>query len=116
MTAAQEEKIRSIYDRMHAETVRLGGRLVEGERSLDRLFAEAKIDADSLAKSVLALARLQGEIRLSHLRAHLETRAVLTPAQIAKYDALRGYGESAPAPGHDPSRHHGGSPANSPAN
>jgi hypothetical protein len=40
------------------------------------------------------------------LKAHLETRALMTPAQIAKYDVLRGYGEGTPH-AHDPSHHHG---------
>jgi Spy/CpxP family protein refolding chaperone len=103
---AQSRKTQAIYDRMHAETVRLGERLVEEERTLDRLFARATIAEASLAKSVLGIARLQGEVRLAHLKAHLEMRAILTPAQVARYDVLRGYGGGAPR-AHDPAHHHG---------
>lgn len=103
-TQAQTQKLRSVYDRMHAETVRLGERVVDQERNLDRLFAAGKIDETTLAKSVREIARLQGEIRLSHLAAHLDTRALLTSAQVARYDALRGYSEGKPA-AHDPARH-----------
>jgi hypothetical protein len=42
---------------------------------------------------------------LVHLGAHLETRALLNPDQIARYEQLRGYGNpQAPAQQH---RHHG---------
>lgn len=103
LDAAQATRTRAVYDRMHAEAVRLGERVIEEERRLDRLFASASIDRGSLSRSVAEIARLQGEVRLAHLNAHLEMRALLTPAQVAKYDVLRGYG-SGPVE-HDPSRH-----------
>jgi len=106
LTDLQSAKTREIYDRMHAETVRLGERFLEKERALDRLFAEGKVDEASLGKSIRENAALRGEIRIAHLKAHLETRALLTPAQIAKYDVLRGYGEGTPH-AHDPSHQHG---------
>jgi hypothetical protein len=43
----------------------------------------------------------------SNLAAHLETRALLSQEQIARYDALRGYGGGAPPPGHDHHPHNG---------
>ncbi len=57
------------------------------------------------------LAVLQGRLRAIHLAAHLETTSVLSPAQIARYGELRGYGSSVgspplPSDGHD--RRHGG--------
>ena len=100
---AQEKQVQRTYDAMYAQTVGLGGRLVVAERDLDGLFAAASIDEASLARSVREIARLQGEIRLEHLKAHLAVRSLLTPAQIAKYDTLRGY-ESGAAE-HDPTRH-----------
>jgi Spy/CpxP family protein refolding chaperone len=103
LSAPQKKEAQRIYDAMHAQTVGLGERLVVSERDLDGLFAAARIDEASLARSVREIARLQGEIRLEHLKAHLAMRAVLTPAQVAKYDALRGYGSGSVE--HDPSRH-----------
>ncbi|MDQ5857754.1 MAG: Spy/CpxP family protein refolding chaperone [Acidobacteriota bacterium] len=101
LSASQKKETQWAYDAMHAQTVGLGERLVVAERGLDGLFAAEKIDEASLARSVREIARLQGEIRLEHLKAHLAMRALLTPAQVAKYDALRGYGSGE----HDPSRH-----------
>jgi hypothetical protein len=37
------------------------------------------------------LATMQGHLREVHLRAHLATKALLTDAQIARYNELRGY-------------------------
>jgi hypothetical protein len=37
------------------------------------------------------IGRLQGQVRQVHLDAHIEQTALLTPAQIAKYNRLRGY-------------------------
>jgi hypothetical protein len=52
------------------------------------------------------LARLQADLRYTHLSAHLAMRSVLSADQIAKYDALRGYADGTVAPaGHHPMRH-----------
>jgi Spy/CpxP family protein refolding chaperone len=37
--------------------------------------------------------QLQGELRVTHLTAHLEMKKILSPQQVAKYDELRGYGK-----------------------
>lgn len=103
LSASQRKEAQRIYDAMHAQAVGLGERLIASERNLDGLFAAQEIDEASLARSVREIGCLQGEIRLEHLKAHLAMKALLTPAQIAKYDALRGYG-SGPVE-HDPSRH-----------
>ena len=103
LSAPQRKEAQRIYDAMHGQTVGLGERLVVSERDLDGLFAAARIDEASLARSVREIARLQGEIRLEHLKAHLAMKALLAPALVAKYDALRGYGSGSVE--HDPSRH-----------
>ena len=41
-----------------------------------------------------AIADLQGRLRTVHLSAHLDTRALLNPDQITRYEHLRGYGHS----------------------
>jgi hypothetical protein len=55
------------------------------------------------ARKTAALARLQDQ-RLTHLRAHLETRASLKADQIARCQQLRRYADPSLAPGH---HHHG---------
>ncbi len=105
LTADQATRTKKVYDAMHAEAVRLGRAILEEEKSLDDLFAKASVTPGSLKQSVDAVARLQGALRAAHLAAHLEMRQILTPEQIAKYDALRGYGSGDTAAQHHHSRH-----------
>jgi hypothetical protein len=91
LSSAQEAEVGQIHSRMLAEAKRLGGAIVERERRLDRHFANSQIDATTLRQESAEVGRLRGELRFVHLRAHLETRAVLSTAQVELYDRLRGY-------------------------
>ena len=95
LSPAQRTEVEAIGDRMGEKAITLGQRMVDAEMALDRLFASAEIDAESLERQVAEIARLEGELRATHLIAHLETRGVLSEEQVAAYDRLRGYG-----PGH----------------
>lgn len=87
----QRLETRKIYNRMHAEAMRLGNNIVSMERDLDHLFATKLVDAPRLKVAVSEISRLQGELRSVHLLAHLEMRKLLSGDQIKKYDSLRGY-------------------------
>jgi hypothetical protein len=50
------------------------------ERALDRSFASAEIDAETLRLLMAEIGRLQAETRRVHLHAHVEQRSILTPA------------------------------------
>ncbi len=91
LSNAQRERIEEVRKGMLREAKELGGAIVERELELDRLFAGRKIGEGRLRTLVGEIARLQGELRVAHLRAHLEMRKVLTPEQIERYDELRGY-------------------------
>ncbi len=73
----------------------LGRQLVEAERELDQAFATRRIDAASLSAQLARIGALQAAVRDAHLQTHLKQTALLTPAQIARYDQLRGYGSGA---------------------
>ena len=104
LTDAQRHDVQAIFDRVSAAAKRLGGELIAQEQALDQLFAKGDITPDRLAAATAAIAEVQGRLRLVHLAAHLETRALLDTNQIARYQQLRGYGEpSAPVQHH----HHG---------
>ena len=100
LTPEQTGAIQASFQRMSAAAKPLGAELVDRERDLDRAFASGAIDQDNLAASTAAIAEVQGRLRAVHLAAHLETRAVLTADQVARYDALRGYGDGGAAPAH----------------
>ncbi len=102
----QRRAIEAIRARMAAAAQALGREIVEAERALDAAFAEARIDAALLKAKTDEIAALMGRLRAVHLAAHLETRPLLRPEQIALYNKLRGYtGADAPQQ-HHPRRHH----------
>ena len=103
LSKKQFSKTKEIYNRMHEEAVRLGKLIVGREKIVDGLFAEQKIDEIQLQSLISEIARAQGELRFTHLKAHLEMKRVLSPEQIDKYDKLRGYKSSR---GKDSHRHH----------
>ena len=103
LTESQLRQVRAIFDRMSAAAKLLGAELIEHERVLDQLFATSEIRPDRLAVETAAIGELEGRLRSVHLAAHLETRALLNPNQIAHYQQLRGYSDPA-APEH---HHHG---------
>jgi hypothetical protein len=108
LTPDQRGAVQASFARMSAAARPLGAALIERERALDAAFADGTVTEAALAEATAAIAALQGRLRAVHLAAHLETRAVLTAAQIVRYDALRGYAAGVPgAPSASP-HHHGG--------
>lgn len=108
LTEEQALSLGSLLTR-HKERARaLGERVVELERELDALFAGGKADAASVDRLTAAIAEATGRLRAEHLKTHLETSTILTPAQVARYESVRGYASAAqgqhPA-GHDASGH-----------
>jgi Spy/CpxP family protein refolding chaperone len=97
LTPTQRQQVQAIFDRMSAAAKPLG------ERKLDHAFASGEINPDRLGAETAAIGELAGRLRLVHLAAHLETRALLNPGQIALYQHLRGYDDPAAAMHH----HHG---------
>jgi len=105
LSDAQRKATDSLYANMRQRALSIGRQIIEAERTLDRAFANGAIEPATLQFQVTAIATLQSELRAVHLEAHLAQHALLTPEQIARYDALRGYrGNSTP---HDTRRHGG---------
>ncbi|WP_439498854.1 hypothetical protein [Bosea sp. (in: a-proteobacteria)] len=82
-----------------------GGRNLERKR--DAAFAQRTIAQLQLNQLTAQIGAKQGMLWAIHLEAHIETAGLLSPAQISRYDVLRGYGE-APSAGQDAhrTRHH----------
>jgi Spy/CpxP family protein refolding chaperone len=102
LTPDQVRQITDIRERMSAAAKPLGGEIINREQELDRLFAQGQITPEHLSAATAAIGALQGRLRSVHLAAHLETRDVLTPEQLAGYRQLRGYGDRTAAPHHHP--------------
>jgi Spy/CpxP family protein refolding chaperone len=105
LSEAQRTATQSLYASMRDEAPSLGGRIVEAEWNLDQAFATGRIDPTDLRTRVNAIAALQGELRVVHLNAHLVQLSLLTPEQVARYNALRGYDASVVSHG---AHRHGG--------
>jgi Spy/CpxP family protein refolding chaperone len=104
LTEAQRRDVQAVFDRMSAAAKPIGAELIERERTLDQLFANGDISPDQLAAATAAIGELQGRLRAVHLTAHFETRALLNPDQVTRYQQLRGYGDTQPPAQH---HHHG---------
>ena len=87
----QRAKIRELFEAMRAEAIPLGDKLIAQETDLDRQFANKTISPASLAVSIGAIGATQTELRQAHLKYHLFTVEVITPAQAQHYGELRGY-------------------------
>jgi hypothetical protein len=93
LSADQRAGMQRLFDAMKAEAVPLGARLIAQEADLDRQFATRTVTPESLKASTAAVAAMHGALRETHLRYHLSTVAVLSPAQLQRYAELRGYAD-----------------------
>lgn len=91
LTAEQRQAVKAAFDRMKAKAKALGEDYVKAEQAVDGAFKSGTADAGEVAARVAEANRLLGEVRLSHLQAHVEITPVLTPVQRARYAELRGY-------------------------
>ena len=113
LTPDQVKAIDALFQAMRRDAIAEGERLIAHERALDNAFRNRAVTHESLREMLAAIEASRAALRYVHLAAHLATPALLTEAQIARYNQLRGYGvdpcANVPA-GHDPAlwrRHNG---------
>jgi len=87
----QQTQIQAVYDRFRADAIPAGERYLAAEQALEEGFRFRTLSEEELPERVAEVSRLEGELVTIHLRAHLQTAEILTPAQIATYNQLRGY-------------------------
>ena len=85
LTADQEKRVEAIRQQMLDRAISLGKQIVDAETELDAAFTSGKASERDLERRMQAIARLQGDLRLAHLRAHLLTKPVLTAGQVKTY-------------------------------
>ncbi len=91
LSAEQQESVRAVFDKMAERAMQLGNEIVRLERVLDEAFAERRANKDSLVAVTSHIAALAGELRATHLAAHLELDGLLTEHQVMVYQRVRGY-------------------------
>jgi Spy/CpxP family protein refolding chaperone len=88
----QRNRTEALFAAMKAEAVPVGERLIEQETKLDGLFARRDITPANLTTATEEIGATQALLRATHLKYHLVMMEVLTPAQVERYQTLRGYG------------------------
>ena len=88
----QRSATESVFAEMLSDAQRLGALIVTAEAQLDEAFRGGQATAQTVARMTREIARLQGELRAVHLRAHLAQVRILSAEQIQRYAQLRGYG------------------------
>jgi hypothetical protein len=98
--ADQREAIERVQAAAEAKAQALGSQILAQEASLEAGFRTGRVADAELAQRVQEIAGGLAELRLTHLRAHLLTAALLRPEQIEEYYQFRG--DFAPSAGRVP--------------
>jgi Spy/CpxP family protein refolding chaperone len=91
LTEDQRAAFAQLFLEMQAEAQRLGAAILAAEAALDHAFRSGRAGEAALRERLAELGALQAELRYTHLRSHLTAKALLSEAQVARYNALRGY-------------------------
>jgi hypothetical protein len=106
LSSKQIRDIEDLYKKMRKEAIALGTELIELERQLNNHFSDGTITYEILDTLLERISEVQKKLRYVHLATHLKTPDILTPAQLALYNKLRGYASDDPCEniphGHDP--------------
>ncbi len=92
LSDVQLKETQKIYAAMHKEAVRLGKMILSKEEELEKSFARDDMDSNKWKTMVMEIARLKGELRITHIQAHLAMKGILSSEQVTNYDLLKGYG------------------------
>jgi hypothetical protein len=108
----QRSAVQALYDQMRSEASGIGNEFLAQYGALELAFRDGTITPEVLSGRTGEIGRIEGELRATHLKYHLATRAILTTDQIGAYMRLRGYAsEEAPMehrPGMEHQTRHGG--------
>ncbi len=85
----QKEAVKAIQSRTAKDTVRKQADIQLARIELRDILGKDKVDMTAVESNLKKTAALQTEIRLSHIKAMQEVKALLTPEQKQKFDELR---------------------------
>lgn len=105
LAAEQVRAIQGLFDAMRAAAIPVGERLIAAEAAIEQAFASGEVDDERLRQLLQAAESARSELRFIHLSQHYATARLLSPAQITRYNVLRGYADdpcSKVPEGHDP--------------
>lgn len=91
LTADQISAVEAIFVEMREGAMAEGQRLIAHEAALEAAFRAGTPSDAALRRMLDAIEASRAALRYIHLRAHLITPDLLSDAQIARYNTLRGY-------------------------
>ena len=94
--ADQRQAIERVEAAAKARAESLGRQILAQEASLESGLRTGRIAEEEVVRQVEDIGRTLAELRLTHLRAHLQTTRLLRPEQIEEYYQFRGYTASSP--------------------
>ncbi len=99
LSPEQISSTQTLFDAVQKKAKALGNQIVDREDELLQLFSSQNADEARVKQLTAQIGSLQGELRATHLLAHLKQRTLLTAEQVKIYDRARDYipGEK-PAP------------------
>ncbi|MBT5049289.1 MAG: hypothetical protein HOM58_12385 [Rhodospirillaceae bacterium] len=92
LTQEQRQETARLFERMKAEAIPMGRKIIQQETDLDALFRHKRADETGLFQLTSAIGASEARLRATHLKYHLIMADMLTPPQRAAYSRLRGYG------------------------
>jgi uncharacterized protein (DUF305 family)/Spy/CpxP family protein refolding chaperone len=90
LSGEQRARLQTVFDAMRAAAIPAGQRYLDAQYALETALRDGGLTTERLRDLVAEVNRLEGELAVVHLAAHLETAAILTPEQIDAYNRLRG--------------------------
>jgi Spy/CpxP family protein refolding chaperone len=90
LTDTQLKQTQAIFDEMKHEAVLLGRAVIAAEESLYAVFRRGNVQEDEIQLKAEEIGQVRSQLRTIHLRAHLQTREILSDEQRTKYMRLRG--------------------------
>jgi hypothetical protein len=100
LAPAQRAAVETLFSEMQGEAIVAGRAVLAGEAELEAAFRGGALSEDELAAMAEEIGRQRGVLRGIHLKYHLRTKALLSPHQVALYNAARGYAGQAGHGGH----------------
>jgi Spy/CpxP family protein refolding chaperone len=108
LSEQQKQQVTKLFDDMKAQAIALGNEYIASEKAIDDYFRSGQFSDRLLRERVDQAEQNRANLRFLHLSYHHKTLDVVTPEQIAQYNALRGYDQMLDDPcsnipeGHNP--------------
>ncbi len=91
LTPKQVAGSEALFQEMKKGATHLGEQIIEREAALEAQIADNAITPEKLHEALEKIADLRGQLRYTHMVAHLKQRKLLTAEQVTRYNQLRGH-------------------------